>query len=181
MNGYTARVTKAVYKEEARNPDLVAHSIEPEYLEQLGELRLRSAHLQHLKEFGMRRSVLAARERLALDILAEQSPLTMGGLASLCQCTKSTMTAVVDRLVKSHYVRRESPEWDRRSVHVWITDTGRELAEEHRQIHLAEARDMLTYLSAQEQELMVRAYRGIVMRLERESQQPTPADPPTGS
>lgn len=174
-------MTDLARKPEVDAPPAEAHPIVSEYLEQLGELRLRTAHLQHLKEFGMRRSVLAARERLALDILAQQSPLTMGGLAALCQCTKSTMTAVVDRLVRAQYVRRESPEWDRRSVHVWITETGRELAEEHRQIHLDEARDMLTYLSPREQELMVRAYRGIVARLEREHQESGLPDPLAGS
>src|SRR4051812_26719532 len=85
-----------------------APAIMPALLEELGELRVRSGHLQHLREFGSRRSGLTARERLALDVLAEQSPLTMGGLANLCSCTKSTMTAVVDRLVRGGYVERES-------------------------------------------------------------------------
>jgi MarR family transcriptional regulator, organic hydroperoxide resistance regulator len=138
----------------------------PALLAELGELRVRSGHLQHLREFGSRRSGLTARERLALDVLAEQSPLTMGGLANLCSCTKSTMTAVVDRLVRGGYVERESLEWDRRSVYVRITATGREVAQEHRQLHFDEARGMLSQLSPDEQELLVRAYRGLVAHLE---------------
>ena len=140
--------------------------IAPALLDEFASLRLRVVRLQRLREFGLRRSVLNARERLALDVLAEQSPVTMGELANLCHCTKSTMTAVVDRLVGRNYVERESPEWDRRSVYVRITPTGREVYEEHCQVHLREARSMLVKLNSVEREILVRAYQGMVEDLE---------------
>src|SRR5919206_4551825 len=82
---------------------------DPPLLQELSALRLRAARLFHRWEFGLSRSGLTGRERLALDVLAEHSTLTMGELARHCGCTRSTMTSVVDRLVQRHCVQRRSP------------------------------------------------------------------------
>ncbi len=151
----------------------VSRTIDPDaqdqaLLEEFSALRLQLIRLQRLREFALRRSVLTARERLALDVLSERSPITMGELSSLCRCTKSTMTAVVDRLVRRGYVERESPEWDRRSVYVRITPTGREIVDEHRQSHHLESQSMLAKLGKSERRLLVRAYRDLVEKMQAE-------------
>jgi DNA-binding MarR family transcriptional regulator len=172
-------VSQALQPPPARDPRSPALSIDLALLDEFGALRLRTSRIWHLREARLRRAGLASRERLALDLLVEQSPLTMGSLAALCRCTKSTMTAVVDRLVRQDYVRRESPDWDRRSVYVSLTPSGRDVAREHLQMHLDEAHDMLADLSPSEQELLVRAYRGLVGRFEAKLQQEEAELPPT--
>jgi DNA-binding MarR family transcriptional regulator len=143
--------------------------LEPPLLQELGALRLRAARLFHRWEFGLSRSGLTGRERLALDVLAEHSSLTMGELARHCGSTRSTMTSVVDRLVQRRCVERGSPEWDRRTVHVWITPLGRDFANEHRQIHLDETRELFNHLTDEEREVLVRGYRRAVAALEAKS------------
>ncbi len=137
-------------------------------LEEFASLRMRLIRLQRIREFALQRSKLTSRERLALDVLSDQPQLTMGELGIQCNCTKSTMTAVVDRLVRRGYVERESPEWDRRSVHVRITSTGREVVDEHRRSHHIESKEMLMSLNKRDQRILVRAYRGLVDKMEAE-------------
>ena len=50
--------------------EVTADDRENHLLREFGELRLRVARILHLWEFGLQRSVLTARERLALDVLA---------------------------------------------------------------------------------------------------------------
>jgi len=137
---------------------------------ELGGLALKITRLQRLREFILRRSELTPRERLALDILTDLSPMAMTELAEQCRCTKSTMTSVIERLVRRGYVRREQPEWNRRSVLVHITDAGREVAEEHRETHYYQAREMLAGLSPSERVLLVKAYHKLVDSLINEVQ-----------
>jgi len=137
-------------------------------LEEFASLRMRLIRLQRIREFALQRSRLTSRERLALDVLFERTELTMGELSNQCYCTKSTMTSVVDRLVRRGYVERESPEWDRRSVYVRATSLGREVVDEHQRSHHLESEDMLLSLGKREQRILVRAYRGLVDKMESE-------------
>jgi len=53
---------------------------------------------------------------LAIDILHEKGPITAGELAKFTGLTTGSVTALIDRLEKSDYVRRQPDPNDRRKV-----------------------------------------------------------------
>jgi DNA-binding MarR family transcriptional regulator len=63
----------------------------------------------------------------ALVILTSRGPTSSGELATQLHVERSTLTRMVDRLVRKDLVRRIRNEDDRRAVHVEITDTGIEI------------------------------------------------------
>lgn len=62
----------------------------------------------------------------ALFILRSEDGLRAGGLAERLGVTASTLTRVMDRLVRNHLVRREPDEEDRRLVRHFLTASGQE-------------------------------------------------------
>lgn len=53
---------------------------------------------------------------IAMDILRESGPITAGELSKLSGLTTGSITALVDRLEKAGYIRRENDPTDRRKV-----------------------------------------------------------------
>jgi DNA-binding MarR family transcriptional regulator len=53
---------------------------------------------------------------LSVDILREKGPITAGELSKLTGLTTGSVTALIDRLEKNGYVRRENDPKDRRKV-----------------------------------------------------------------
>lgn len=72
---------------------------------------------------------------IVLDILHRQKDSNMTDLANFMHVTTAAVTGVVDKLVKSGYVKRESDPKDRRIIKVALTVKGNSIAErmlEHR-------------------------------------------------
>lgn len=59
---------------------------------------------------------LYSNDFLSVDILQEKGPVTAGELAKLTGLTTGSVTALIDRLEKSGFVRREHDPRDRRKV-----------------------------------------------------------------
>ncbi|AIQ29107.1 MarR family transcriptional regulator [Paenibacillus sp. FSL P4-0081] len=53
---------------------------------------------------------------ISVDILREKGPITAGELSKLTGLTTGSVTALIDRLEKTGYVRRENDPGDRRKV-----------------------------------------------------------------
>ncbi|MFE9277310.1 MarR family winged helix-turn-helix transcriptional regulator [Paenibacillus glucanolyticus] len=53
---------------------------------------------------------------ISIDILHEKGPITAGELSKLTGLTTGSVTALIDRLEKSGYVRRDNDPKDRRKV-----------------------------------------------------------------
>lgn len=51
-----------------------------------------------------------------LDLIIQRGPLTAGALADLVGLTTGTITAVLDRLERANFIRREADPHDRRKV-----------------------------------------------------------------
>lgn len=65
----------------------------------------------------------------ALDVLAAHQPLTLSGLGELLVCESGTNPSrIVDRLVSSGLVQRDTDPEDRRHVLLSLTTQGRKLA-----------------------------------------------------
>jgi DNA-binding MarR family transcriptional regulator len=61
--------------------------------------------------------------------LAMSGPLTTGELVQHLGLSKAATTELIDRLVARNLVARMPDERDRRKVFIWLTDSGRSLAE----------------------------------------------------
>ena len=89
-----------------------------------------------------------------LEILGVSAPLRMKELAHKMGVTTGTLTVQVDRLEREGMVRRIPHSEDRRSILVALTDTGRELFEEHHGLHEQLTRDITAQLSDGERALL---------------------------
>jgi len=75
---------------------------------------------------------LTASEVNALAILASGQPLSIGELAAAAATKPTTLTSVLDRLVRRDLAARELDPADRRSFLVSLTDQGRPAADRAR-------------------------------------------------
>jgi DNA-binding MarR family transcriptional regulator len=80
------------------------------------ELRLASAHYVMYSQATADKAGLHSTDMECIDHLLMQGPLTAGALSSLTGLTTGTITALIDRLEKAGYVRREPGKRDRRQV-----------------------------------------------------------------
>lgn len=82
--------------------------------------------IQELHKYGMRTSIFQQNmaqkmgvvhtDLKTADILNETGPITAGELSKITGLSTGSVTALVDRLEKAGYVRREKDESDRRRV-----------------------------------------------------------------
>jgi len=63
----------------------------------------------------------------ALQVLMRHGRLTMGELGDLMYLASSTLTDLVDRMEKNHYVERERDDKDRRVIRLRVTPAGEEV------------------------------------------------------
>ena len=63
-----------------------------------------------------------------LGLLSKEGNLTMNGLSKQMGLAKSTMTRVVDNMVREGWIERTKPSGDNRRVSVRLTRRGKELA-----------------------------------------------------
>lgn len=80
------------------------------------ELRLMSANSVMYSQATADSAGLHSTDMECLDHLLLHGPMTAGRLSELTGLTSGTMTALIDRLEKAGYVRRERGERDRRQV-----------------------------------------------------------------
>jgi DNA-binding MarR family transcriptional regulator len=75
-----------------------------------------------------RQTGLTTSQLLVLDLLAAESELMVGSIASRVGLAQGTVTTIVDRLEALGLVKRQRGDADRRQVNVRVTEAGRELA-----------------------------------------------------
>ncbi|BCS88764.1 MarR family winged helix-turn-helix transcriptional regulator [Pseudodesulfovibrio sediminis] len=78
-----------------------------------------------------------------LEVLGIHGAMRMKELAAAMGITTGTLTVQVDRLEAKGYLRRIPHETDRRSINVDLTESGRELFEEHDRLHLRLTEDLV--------------------------------------
>lgn len=103
------------------------------------ELHEAISHLVRVYQFRDRDRIccydISVTQCYALESLAQQGALRSQALADLLKLDKSTITRVVDALVRKGYVLRRRDAEDSRALALEITASGRELYEKiHRQL-----------------------------------------------
>ncbi|MBM7585133.1 DNA-binding MarR family transcriptional regulator [Bacillus pakistanensis] len=73
---------------------------------------------------------ITVKQLLVLRTLKEEPDISLGELAERLQVGCSTMSGIVDRLVKAGYLFRERSEKDRRSLLIRLTEKGAEKQKE---------------------------------------------------
>lgn len=86
----------------------------------------------------------------ALSVVVFGGPLTLNALATAEQVKPPTMSRVVEALVKSGLVRRESNKHDRRSIMISATDKGTKIMHEGRNRREKRLIKMLSQLDSKE-------------------------------
>lgn len=98
---------------------------------------------------------LSPHEAFVVETVARREPITMSEIGRASGTQPSTMTGVVDRLVRQGVLRRDSSPDDRRVVLVRLTDLGVRLHEQHVQFVKDFAANLLAVLSSDERLLLV--------------------------
>lgn len=79
------------------------------------------------REFGKAGYALTPEEWALLMVLWERAPLTVGALADLTLRDRTTVTRLLDGLVKKHCVIRSSDPRDRRRLQITVSEFGSSL------------------------------------------------------
>jgi len=87
--------------------------------------------------------------------------VTMSELASIANVTTSTMTTMVDKLVKRGFARRRRKESDRRVVVVSLTEKGQKAFEEHNELHKKVGEGLLALMNDREKRVVFELYEKI--------------------
>ncbi|MCH9643687.1 MAG: MarR family transcriptional regulator [Gammaproteobacteria bacterium] len=93
-------------------------------------------------------------------IIALQQPCTMGHIAKhMPMLSLSSVTVIVDKLVKQEFVKRARDEKDRRVVFVEFTTKGHELYKLYRECILKMSHRLMSQFTDQEQDEILSIYK----------------------
>lgn len=127
--------------------------------------------------YGMRRIKMMVAESLPEGVTGDQflvlrtvrklGTCLPSELAARCDVNRSTMTAMVDRLVNKGYVRRVRTEKDRRLVKLAATEQGKIICDmgEEKIGHFVAS--LLPLLTEEELEIFLRVYEKVARSLEQ--------------
>jgi DNA-binding MarR family transcriptional regulator len=101
---------------------------------------------------GLLKINLTSAQIKLLTCFSDRDAFTMTELSRNLNVTMPTMTAMVDRLVKSRMIKRERDDVDRRVVKVELTDTGRKVLKKLTKIRREEMEKILMNLNKEEME-----------------------------
>ena len=101
---------------------------------------------------GLLKINLTSAQIKLLTCFSDRDAFTMTELSRNLNVTMPTMTAMVDRLVKSTMIKRERADVDRRVVTVTLTDAGRKVLKKLIRIRREEMEKILMNLNDEEME-----------------------------
>jgi DNA-binding MarR family transcriptional regulator len=109
-----------------------------------------------------------------LTELSSHDGASVGRLARSVHLSQATVTGILDRLAKRELVRRQRSEEDKRRVHVWLTDAGRQLLQDAPSLLQEEFTNEFSRLEDWEQSQILSALQRIVSMLEAKHIDATP-------
>jgi DNA-binding MarR family transcriptional regulator len=98
-------------------------------------------------------------------VLVNENPGSTGArLARALAVSAPNITMWLEKLQRRGLVRREASETDRRSLHLYVTDKGRKLAEEATRRVVEAERHAFAHLSAGERAILVELLRKLALK-----------------
>jgi DNA-binding MarR family transcriptional regulator len=110
---------------------------------------------------------LTFHEIHTLEIIGDLGDATMNQIARHANVTQSTITTMVDKLVRKGVVERVREQGDRRIIRVRLTERGLKAYTEHQDIHREVTRRWLSALEAEEQQVALKVMEKIAGSLKR--------------
>ena len=98
---------------------------------------------------------LNPKEINTIVFIGKKGKCIMREISAFLQVADSTVTMLVDKLVKKHLVKREHSEEDRRVINIILTDGGKAVYDDHIQAYQKLCRGILMTLENDEQDLYV--------------------------
>jgi DNA-binding MarR family transcriptional regulator len=128
---------------------------------------------------NLRRAITAARERkiagsnfsrtqIEIMILLEHDQISFKHLADKLGLTPGAVTQTVETLVQRNLVERTPDEHDRRSIHLALTNDGKEVVAKMHQARQAKVEALLNSLSQTEIETIIKTTRRLTELIENE-------------
>lgn len=125
-------------------------------------LALRQRFNQEEVEFLKKTQSLSVVQLKVLLIVASDQPCTMGEVAKkVPSLSLSSITVIVDKLVKTGFVERIRCDEDRRIVRVKLTQDGQTMYEAYQKSMVAMSTRLMAALSETEQEFLLKTYQKI--------------------
>ena len=132
-------------------------------------LNLRQLFNNEEVRFLQKTQCLSVVQLKVLLIITSQQPCTMGQVAkNVPSLSLSSVTVIVDKLVKADLVARIRCEDDRRVVRVQLTKEGEELYEAYRESMQLMSMRLMTQLSEEEQDFLIAVYRKVIAGFAKE-------------
>ncbi|HBX23324.1 MAG TPA: TrmB family transcriptional regulator [Desulfotomaculum sp.] len=116
---------------------------------------------------------LSKSQLLAMLIIDRHGELIMSQIADYLNIPLSTTTGLVNRLVKSGYLRRERSESDRRIVAIQLTETGKTLVVNIKETINQYVERIDRLLSDEERETLMHIFVKVIEALNKEKQDDT--------
>ncbi|MBC1373304.1 MarR family winged helix-turn-helix transcriptional regulator [Listeria booriae] len=120
---------------------------------------------QYLQEEAAKRDITTV-QLFALGTLKREPHLTLGELAERVQVNKSTMSGIVDRLVKANYLTRGREEGNRRALNLQLTAEGLAKVDETYDLFFNRLERVLE-IETEELEAMLDTHKKMIALLER--------------
>ncbi len=97
-----------------------------------------------------------------IENIGDNPGATMTDLARLANITTSSMTTMIDKLVRRGLVKRRRKNSDRRVVVVTLTELGKGAYQEHMQVHAKVGQEILALLDDEERRVVLSLYEKIL-------------------
>ncbi|MBC1402194.1 MarR family transcriptional regulator [Listeria booriae] len=120
---------------------------------------------QYLQEEAAKRDITTV-QLFSLGTLKREPRLTLGELAERVQVNKSTMSGIVDRLVKANYLTRGREEGNRRALNLQLTAEGLAKVDETYDLFFNRLERVLE-IETEELEAMLDTHKKMIALLER--------------
>lgn len=91
-------------------------------------------------------TILNMVEMHTLAMIAENPGMTVGEVAKCWNRTMSAASRNVDRLCVKEYVRKQKEDGNEKTVHLYATETGQQLADFHRELDSRETARFANYI-----------------------------------
>lgn len=135
-------------------------------------LEIRSQIHQFIRLFGVLNPTktpcgyeLSLSQVLALQILETKTPLALHELSERLSLERSTVSRLVDALVKSGFMHRQTNEQNRREVLLSLTEHGKQSVKQVRNQSIAFLQHVLTSLSEDERRTILTGFRNFTSAL----------------
>lgn len=130
-----------------------------------------------IQEFEFRHgsySDITLKESRAVVVIAETEQPTARRIADCLNLSPGTLTITADRLVRKGYVDRARDAKDRRIVHIFLTDRGRELYKKYRTLQQQAYKKLVAGMSAEQVSVLQRGFENLFAHYDAEQQKSKP-------